>query len=793
MPDIQVRPWPGSPSSGGNFFDQFDAPASQPNTQAANAIGGMESGNNYQAVGPDAGKGRGSAIGKYQVMPANVGPWTKEAIGFELTPEQFAASPAVQDAVFQHKFVGQYLPKYGPEGAAKAWFAGETGMQDPNRRDVNGTSVASYGQNFSNQMSAKTGSNFFDQFDGQPAQQQAPSFSDRFAQATPQVDNPAMQSGLQARGDEMMRGPSQGPMAQMATDFDNVLPSAMQGTTPNVDAYKGKLISNQAFEGDDGSIQYRDPQTGQVVPTDTKTQVAIRDPRDGTVKIFSRSDDTNEGVAVGVSRVLSQGMAAGTPVVSASAVPQAARKGQEVVSAANRLGVSLPRAVTTDSTAVQRLAAGTRNIPLAGDPLINSTQRAVSQIGSKATNIATSIGSGEAAAAGDAAKGAITNYITGVTAERSRKLYDAVDNLVDNSRTVPLVNTRMTVREIMSRRANAAIGADSKAVGTVLEAVDRPQGLNYQGVKDLRSSVGEMVKSGILPEGMSGQELKQIYSSLSDDLKSTVRVAGGTEASAAFERANRYYRLVSDRRAQLAKIVGEAGDVPAERVFDRLTTMAGNSGGANIGLLAKARKAIGAEDWGEFASGVVARMGRDPAFAGPERISAENFSPQRFATAYGKLSDHGRNVLFSSGATPGLSRDLKDLATISERWKELQKFSNPSGTAQNMMFGMSGAGLIASPLTTIGSLVGGRLLAAVLSKPASLASTAQWSRSYERLVRSPSPAAMASFQIASRNLVTNLRDIGVSITPSDLMKSIQGPVNAAADDEEPKPVGVGHQ
>ena len=64
-----------------------------------------------------------------------------------MTPQQFLANPQAQDAVFKAKF-GQYVNKYGPEGAARAWFAGEGGMNNPNAKDVNGTTVAQYGNRF---------------------------------------------------------------------------------------------------------------------------------------------------------------------------------------------------------------------------------------------------------------------------------------------------------------------------------------------------------------------------------------------------------------------------------------------------------------------------------------------------------------------------------------------------------------------------------------------------------------------------------------------------------------------
>src|ERR1700743_1748746 len=109
------------------------------------AIAGIESGGNYSLLGPLTKGDR--AYGKYQVMGANIPQWTQEALGQPLTAEQFLASPQAQDATFQYKF-GQYVNKYGPEGAAKAWFAGEKGMNNPNAKDSLGTSVADYGAKF---------------------------------------------------------------------------------------------------------------------------------------------------------------------------------------------------------------------------------------------------------------------------------------------------------------------------------------------------------------------------------------------------------------------------------------------------------------------------------------------------------------------------------------------------------------------------------------------------------------------------------------------------------------------
>jgi hypothetical protein len=114
------------------------------------AIAAIESGGNYGAVGPVTGGDR--PYGKYQVMGANVGPWTQQALGRPLTAQEFLSSPAVQDAVFNQVF-GDYVGRYGPEGAAQAWLGGPGAVGKTGRQDVLGTSVGEYGQRFASGLS----------------------------------------------------------------------------------------------------------------------------------------------------------------------------------------------------------------------------------------------------------------------------------------------------------------------------------------------------------------------------------------------------------------------------------------------------------------------------------------------------------------------------------------------------------------------------------------------------------------------------------------------------------------
>lgn len=91
------------------------------NSKLANfiqAIAAQESGGNYGAVS-SAG-----ALGKYQIMPANIPSWSQAALGYSITPQKFLHSPKLQEAIARAK-LAEYFNQYGVRGAASAWFSGQ--------------------------------------------------------------------------------------------------------------------------------------------------------------------------------------------------------------------------------------------------------------------------------------------------------------------------------------------------------------------------------------------------------------------------------------------------------------------------------------------------------------------------------------------------------------------------------------------------------------------------------------------------------------------------------------------
>jgi hypothetical protein len=172
---------------------------------------------------------------------------------------------------------------------------------------------------------------------------------------------------------------------------------------------------------------------------------------------------------------------------------------------------------------------------------------------------------------------------------------------------------------------------------------------------------------------------------------------------------------------------------------------------------------IPATDWEQLAGTVVQRLGRDP---------QGNFSPQRFTTAYGNMSDQGKAILFNKLPGGDLRQSLDDISTISQRIQQVGRFANPSGTAQVTAGLGEMAGLIHDPLSTLATIAGGRVMAHALARPATAASTARWTSAYGRFLASPGPPTLVALGQASKNLAATYNDqLGANVDPDAIVNA----------------------
>jgi hypothetical protein len=214
------------------------------------AIDGIESAGSgdYSAVGPTDPK-LGRALGRYQVMEANIGPWSQEALGRAVTPDEFLADPKLQDAIFDKKF-GSYVQQYGPQGAAQAWFAGPGGVGKLDRKDSLGTTVSAYGDKFSRALGGNQQVASLDPAAGlsqAPSPQQAASAVPAPMQGPPQPAPALPPPTTVASAPPVASVPQQQPaslMSSAVTGQSPSLPQMVAQTSPSKRAQIAALLQN---------------------------------------------------------------------------------------------------------------------------------------------------------------------------------------------------------------------------------------------------------------------------------------------------------------------------------------------------------------------------------------------------------------------------------------------------------------------------------------------------------------------------------------------------------------------
>jgi hypothetical protein len=237
---------------------------------------------------------------------------------------------------------------------------------------------------------------------------------------------------------------------------------------------------------------------------------------------------------------------------------------------------------------------------------------------------------------------------------------------------------------------------------------------------------------------------------------------------------------------QIADAVIGKGRKSDEALFTAIDARAKSGSRGDISTLAKLIRVIPQEERSDLAGAIIRGLGVSP--------RTGQFSPDVFVSQWSTYTPQAKAILFGNA---GAQRQaLDDIAIISSRLKEVQsKFGNPSGTAQNAGFaglatmGAAAAtaamhGDVVAPLTFLATVTGGYGVAKLLASPASASSLAKWAKAYANMISAPSPSKTALYKIASRNIASTAQTMGIKISPADLLRSIQGPVPAGAQDKK---------
>ncbi len=480
-----------------------------------------------------------------------------------------------------------------------------------------------------------------------------------------------------------------------------------------------------------------------------------------------------EGLAGALSTERMLGEAAHAPMPAAAASPMAG--------AAERLGVSVPSPITSSSPMQQSVAAKLSQMPFAGEPLASASAKALQDVGAKIQDTGAAYGSGSQEVAGEQARSGIEGFIKTLSRDEEAKLYNKVDSLVPDNVTRPLLATQEAAGKIDLRRTNAQLPSDSKATGIVQQALATPGGLNYQGVKDLRTYVGGQLDQGLL-SGPENAEMKSIYAGLTTDLRATVKKAGGDEAVTAWEDANTKAANMARTRQSLVRITGAKND---PGIVDKILGYASSTARGDIKQLVRVRDAVPPRVLDEIASTWVQKAAVN---------GKGDFSPANFVTAWNKLTPAGKRILFASTDKKKLSGILDDAATLSKNADKMQRYMNTSNTTPTAWLMSLPSLLWFEPMSTLSTVIGGRVLAHAWSKPATAVPTLNWVKAYGMAAKYRTAGSASLLAKASRALALSIsKDLNIPQLVPRITQEIQGISPTQAQSQQNQGPGIGNQ
>lgn len=396
------------------------------------------------------------------------------------------------------------------------------------------------------------------------------------------------------------------------------------------------------------------------------------------------------------------------------------------VQAAERLGVDLPYYAVTESPALQRATKVSESIPMAGEPVVAARQKAITQLEDAVDALVPKMTTEQA---GEKIGAGLKNWMTSGVREKAKNAYDEVASLFERpDATKPLENTRGAIADIMAQRVGAKLQNATPAIELVLPAIKSREGLTYDGAKTLYTELRQLRSENMI-KGVKDANVDRLYNALKKDVLDIAEEAGGEPARFFLQKADRQYQQMSAMREQLAKIVGKKEEaVSDEQIFNRLFNASKDGGSANNKLVQRAITVMEPEQLKAFQAGILSKLGRD---------AQGNFSPDRWLGAKGinVLSPRAKAMIFKD--EPKLVQALNDVTAISERFKNLNKFGNPSGTSQGIFGGLTITSMIHSPIKTLAAIAGANGFTRIMSKPATAQGFADWARRYENFVRNP--------------------------------------------------------
>jgi hypothetical protein len=395
------------------------------------------------------------------------------------------------------------------------------------------------------------------------------------------------------------------------------------------------------------------------------------------------------------------------------------------------------------NTMERHLAGGLATIPYAGTPVVNAWDRGLFQLGQAKDALQENMGAAGSLGAGSAVRTRVADWMKNPTAlddTRISQLYDEVGASVKDV-PVELSNLRRLQRALVKEKETSTTGEHDASLKLIEDMLDRkqfPKGMPYRDILQKRKEIGARTSGKIVNEaGTSQTTLDRIYGAMTDDLKFAIRRGGGQKALAKWEEANTSAQNVAEQRKVLARLIGEKGDVPPEKIVARIKEM-GRSRRGDVTALRILKRIMPEDEFNDLSATYLDDMGRN---------RKGDWSIFHFSSDYGQMSNAAKHILF--GESKAAVDDLVSVTKAFERLHGQSWNTSKTGIAnavmQLVMNPIAVLGLGAGVLTDIGTagaaggtaagFRAGRSMAWALSKPAVAREASKVFRAYYRAVR----------------------------------------------------------
>ncbi len=476
----------------------------------------------------------------------------------------------------------------------------------------------------------------------------------------------------------------------------------------------------------------------------------------GAVKRIMDTSREVAGTGVSIAREVNPKDIAVLGEAFTGAAPGMARKailgaGQKAAIAADKLGIALPRIISSDKPFTRSVGNLLAKAPLIGDKIVLKTEQALRDFDDIMDNLKTTLGGRSAEEAGSVAKRSLDDAITASTGRGGAVSlkYKLVEKLVSNKRLEPLAATfRASQKVLRQRRASAATGP-GEAITELGDALTRRGGMTFLGLQQMRTRFLKLPRDG---------EVKQLIKAIDIDMRNAIRRGAkpkkGRTAIRLFNEATRFAEKTHKTNVRLRKVMNLGS---GEEIIEKIVRIANGQRGSDIALLRKIKGAVPDKKvWRSIISGTIEGLGRD---------SAGEWSLAVLGRNLGRMPKESKKLLFPDKAHREIITNLALLATRQVNFKKIVGQDNISLT----VIGVLGLGSRFDAAGRVIGSAGGRGIIHMLANPPSAKALKNFTTAIQLMNSRPTTKAASALTRTLLILNSSLKE------PEERKQPLPGP------------------